>query len=608
MRSQYPILPVHSPPLSRSPSPGSSTPRQGHLAFVDERFPSLNSEVSRGSIASRHTRRSTASTIDSQHDIKTAINSPANLSPRPSELKLSELDTEINAESSPDAFNKEAGSRVSAGDGEIYMISGGRGSVRKRKTVVDLGRGLEDVIIIDWLTDDPENPINWTSRRKWAIIWTVLILSSLTALNVTSVAPMSHFGPAWFDTSRELFLLSLTVTMIAISLTPMILAPLSEVYGRNWIYQITSVITALLFIPQATSHSLPGLLVARWFQGMSCSVGNSMVGGTIADLFPAHSRGFVMNIFAMMIFIGQSGGGFIFGWVGMYGGIPWCYGLQGIAGALSITLNVLFLRETRADVLLSRRAKQITQETGIRHLCTSDLERTSLTTLMRVSLVRPFQFLFTEPIVTALSIWVGFSWACIFLGGTSAQLIFAQYGFNPGQQGSMQICLLIGGIIGFCLNLHQDHLYIKSAPTEGGKPPPEARLYYAAWAGLAFPLGLYVFAWVGKPSVPWQIPALFLCLSDIGIYVMYAGIYNYLADAYETYSSSAQAAQCFARNILSAVFPLFAKQLYKGMGYSQASTLVASVALALQVAPILILCYGERLRARSKVASALART
>jgi len=36
---------------------------------------------------------------------------------------------------------------------------------------------------------------------------------------------------------------------------------------------------------------------------------------------------------------------------------------------------------------------------------------------------------------------------------------------------------------------------------------------------------------------------------------------NYLADAYETYSSSAQASQSFVRNILSAVFPLFAHQM-----------------------------------------------
>lgn len=41
------------------------------------------------------------------------------------------------------------------------------------------------------------------------------------------------------------------------------------------------------------------------------------------------------------------------------------------------------------------------------------------------------------------------------------------------------------------------------------------------------------------------------------------------------------------------------------MGYPQATTLVASVALALAAAPLLLLRYGKMLRARSKVASAL---
>jgi hypothetical protein len=41
------------------------------------------------------------------------------------------------------------------------------------------------------------------------------------------------------------------------------------------------------------------------------------------------------------------------------------------------------------------------------------------------------------------------------------------------------------------------------------------------------------------------------------------------------------------------------------MGYPQATTLIAAVALALAAAPLLLLRYGKTLRARSKVASAL---
>jgi hypothetical protein len=53
--------------------------------------------------------------------------------------------------------------------------------------------------------------------------------------------------------------------MVAVSVTPLAMAPLSEVLGRNVIYQVTAVLSALLFIPQAVSDSFAGLLVARWF-------------------------------------------------------------------------------------------------------------------------------------------------------------------------------------------------------------------------------------------------------------------------------------------------------------------------------------------------------
>jgi hypothetical protein len=49
------------------------------------------------------------------------------------------------------------------------------------------------------------------------------------------------------------------------------------------------------------------------------------------------------------------------------------------------------------------------------------------------------EFLVTEPIVTALSAWIGFAWAMIFLGGTSVMLVFQQYGWNQGLLGAAQL-------------------------------------------------------------------------------------------------------------------------------------------------------------------------
>jgi len=60
-----------------------------------------------------------------------------------------------------------------------------------------------------------------------------------------------------------------------------------------------------------------------------------------------------------------------------------------LCGVLT-TLIILFTRETRGSVILSRRARKLRKETGDdRYQCRSDAERASLAVLMKVSMTRP---------------------------------------------------------------------------------------------------------------------------------------------------------------------------------------------------------------------------
>ncbi|TXT15772.1 hypothetical protein VHUM_00275 [Vanrija humicola] len=473
-------------------------------------------------------------------------------------------------------------------------------------TPVKEERTADGAIIVDWDENDPENPLHWPVWRKYMTVGVVVFITALTAMNATTVGIMATWGVEWFDTTYTGFELSLTMYLGSLAITPLILAPMSELFGRNPIYQVTSVITALLFIPQALSRSLPGLLAARWFQGMASAVGNSMVGGTVADLFSARDRGFAMSMFVFFTFVGQSGGA-AFGWIGERAGIQWCYGVQGIAAGVSVLINIVCLRETRSDVLLAKKAKRLTKQTGVKHVARSTGPKKTMVEMISLSAIRPLKYLVTEPIVTSLTLWIAFNWGCIFLGTSSTLLVFAQYGWTPGLLGMVLLTTLVGAILGQAATLHQERLYARAcARSATGKAAPEVRLYWACVGGLLYPLSMYGFAWTGRPSVPWGVPAMFLSFALWGVYMMYAGLYNYLADAYETFSSSAQASHSFVRNLFSATFPLFAHAMYKNLGYEIASTVVASVSLALAAAPCLLIVYGPALRKRSKVASALA--
>ena len=81
-------------------------------------------------------------------------------------------------------------------------------------------------------------------------------------------------------------------------------------------------------------------------------------------------------------------------------------------------LFVIFLRETRGTVILSRKAARLRKETGDdRYQCRADAERASLVTLVKVSLIRPLWFLATEPVVMALTAWISLSWGVMCVGG-----------------------------------------------------------------------------------------------------------------------------------------------------------------------------------------------
>ena len=120
---------------------------------------------------------------------------------------------------------------------------------------------------------DPQNPFNWPTRKKVANAATGFLIGALTAVNCTSVAPMAVEGAEWFGVSRELFELSFTVMLLAISFGPLVLAPLSESLGRMWIYQVTSIVLVylassaelLLMIDQQRAHVFATILVTFVF-------------------------------------------------------------------------------------------------------------------------------------------------------------------------------------------------------------------------------------------------------------------------------------------------------------------------------------------------------
>ncbi|KAI1149780.1 major facilitator superfamily domain-containing protein [Nemania diffusa] len=270
----------------------------------------------------------------------------------------------------------------------------------------------------------------------------------------------------------------------------------------------------------------------------------------------------------------------------------------------------------------------------IRWTTKADEERGSIMMMVSTSLTRPFHLLFTEPIVFFFSLWVSFAWAVLYLTFGSIPLVFRrQYGFNIEQSGFVFASMIVGSIIATTLGILQDHALkhrnwtgvSTSAGSESGydiiepsnhsfwvyirrrfpAESPESRLYLTCFTGVLLPIGLFLFGFCSRPSIHWIVPTIAIGLATTGIYYIYLATFNYLADIYQTYASSALAAQSFCRNILGGVFPLVTTMLFTNLGEGAAGGLLGAIATVLAVVPWVLVFFGERIRRRSKYAVAL---
>jgi hypothetical protein len=132
--------------------------------------------------------------------------------------------------------------------------------------------------------------------------------------------------------------------------------------------------------------------------------------------------------------------------------------------------------------------------------------------------------------------------------------------------------MCVGAALSTALSIYQDRLlyyYVKRSSDKSNfiqradLSSPESRLYFACVESTLLPIGLFWFGWTQFPSLPWIVPTLSIGCSTMGIFSIFLAVFNYFADCYHRYASSALAAQSFCRNIMSGVFPVVTAALFQ---------------------------------------------
>lgn len=131
-------------------------------------------------------------------------------------------------------------------------------------------------------------------------------------------------------------------------------------------------------------------------------------------------------------------------------------------------------------------------------------------------------------------------------------------GFNIQQSGAVFAALSFASILMTIISIGQESLLEKylAKTTSTSKlvtilraRTPEYRLFFTCIESVLLPVGLFWFGWTQFGHIPWIVPTLAVGCATMGIFSIYLATFNYLADTYHRYASSALAAQSFCKLI-----------------------------------------------------------
>lgn len=444
---------------------------------------------------------------------------------------------------------------------------------------------------------------NLPALRKWSII-VVLGSTSLCATCASSVAAFTEPGVAQeFGVSHEVTILSISLYIAGLGVGPLLIGPLSEVYGRNPVYRVSYLLFLIFTFPVAFAPNISVYLIFRFITGFCGSAFLSVVGGSASDLFSDRHVLSPMALLTISPLIGPAIGPIYSGFINQNTDWRWTYRVQIIWIAVQLLALFLFVPETYEPVLLKQKAQRLRKSTGKDYWCPLDRDNFRMRDRIIISCYRPFQLMFFDQMALLLNTWTSLILGILYLAFQAFPIIFTEIrGFTMQETGMTFIGIGIGMILAFLTHYYWKGILKREADKNGGTAPPEARLYIGEAGGILAAIGLFWIAFTTYPSVHWVVPVIGSVPFGLGIIYIYISVFTYLVTAYRPVAASAMASNSAMRSSFGAAFPLFAPAMYHKLGTVGATALLAGLTTLMTPLPFIYRRIGARLRKKSRFA------
>ena len=347
--------------------------------------------------------------------------------------------------------------------------------------------------------DDPANPRNFPTKRKITLLGLVSSITFLSPLASAIFAPGIPFvNQDFHNSSQMLGSFAVSVYLLGFTFGPLFLSPLSELYGRCIVLNISNLFFCAFSLGCALAPNLGGLIGMRFLAGVGGSACLTIGTGVIADMFVPQQRGKAISVYSLGILSGPVLGPICGGFIAQRAGWRWDMWVIFIAGCL-ITVGIMFFNsETYQPILLSRKTLRLRKELNrpeLQNIMTynKDVGALSPRQVLANGITRPLRLLATSPIVLLCSLYVSFIFGLLFLLFTTLTSVFIDtYGWAPEMTGLAYLGIGIGNFTGIAIVAKtNDATIIRLAKKNNGVYEPEMRLPMCVFFGMMIPVAFF---------------------------------------------------------------------------------------------------------------------
>jgi MFS family permease len=271
------------------------------------------------------------------------------------------------------------------------------------------------------------------------------LTSNQRTFNCTSIVPVARsiVDDLGSDATGTRFAAVLPVTIweLGEAVGPLLIGPLSELYGRYPLMNACNMVFIAGTVLAALSGNMPLFISSRALTGMAVA-SNVLNPAIIGDIFPPEQRGTAMSLIGFAPIIGGTAGPAFSGYVDEILGwraVLWvCVSL---AGLCELVFFVYFRETYKVKILRRRREAARTREAlknpGPKDSRVSAMSREGGSVSLLTSVTRPVAVLASSIVLVALSLFGSFVYSQFYVLATTLPIILEDvYGLSPAAIGS----------------------------------------------------------------------------------------------------------------------------------------------------------------------------